>query len=169
MYFQRLRSVVYSITGESIRKFHFRIQNLDGQIFPLRYVLTNRKLADPHQGCVSDIIQYKERWIKRVSFGTSPAMHALRAQIDFRNTYTYEPSDSDIQAHLRHRFTDQVTYREVSAAFRSGKEVRQTFVLRREKLQSVSRNWSWRAYNAWSMIPTSRRLSKGQWKSIMIE
>ncbi len=100
----------------------------------------NRKLADPHQGCVSDIIQFKERWIKRVSFGTSPAMRALRAQIDLRNTYMCEPSDSDIQAHLQHQFT--VTYKEVSAAFRSGKEVRQTFVfLHRDGLQRVSRNW----------------------------
>jgi hypothetical protein len=67
-------------------------------------------------------------------------MRALRAQIDFRSTYMCEPSDSDIQAHLQHRFANRVTYREISAAFRSGKEVRQTFVfLRREKSQTVQR------------------------------
>jgi hypothetical protein len=58
-YFHRRRRVVNSITGESIGKSHFRIQNLYGQISPLRYVLTNRKLADPHQGCVSDIFSPK--------------------------------------------------------------------------------------------------------------
>jgi hypothetical protein len=69
-------------------------------------------------------------------------MRAVRAQIDLRNTFMSEPSDSDIRAHLQHQFTDQVTYKDVSAAFRSGKEVSQTFVFRhRDGLQRVSRNW----------------------------
>ena len=54
-------------------------------------------------------------------------MHAIRARIDFRNTNKCEPSASQLQDYMRDQFRDQVSYREISEAFRSGKEVRQTF------------------------------------------
>ena len=56
-------------------------------------------------------------------------MRAIRARIQFRNKIKREPSALEVQAYMRDQFTDQVTYKEVSAAFRSGKEVRQTFGL----------------------------------------
>jgi hypothetical protein len=66
-------------------------------------------------------------WFKRVSFRNSPAMRAVRARIDLRNKIEREPTFSEVQAYMRHEFTDKVTFKEVSAAFRSGKEVRQNF------------------------------------------
>jgi hypothetical protein len=54
-------------------------------------------------------------------------MRALRARIDLRNKLEREPSASEVQAHMCHRFKDKVAYKEVSTAFRSGKEVRRTF------------------------------------------
>lgn len=62
----------------------------------------------------------QEKWIKLV--GNSPAMRILRARIDLRNRIKREPSASEVQDHMRHQFTDQVTYRDISAAFRSEKE-----------------------------------------------
>ena len=80
-------------------------------------------------GCVSDIIQSQERWSERVR--KSPAMHFIRARISLRNKIepSREPSASEVQAYMLHEFTGQVTYKEIAAAFRSGKEVRQTFCL----------------------------------------
>jgi hypothetical protein len=95
-------------------------------------------------------------------------MRAIRARIDLRNKIGREPSACEVQTYMRHEFADKVTYREVSAAFRSGKEVRQTLgFLRDSKLQRVSRNWSWRLYSAWSMIPTLQRRSRGQCRENM--
>jgi hypothetical protein len=54
-------------------------------------------------------------------------MHATRARIKLRDEIEREPSTSQVQAYMRHQFTDQVAYKDVYAAFRSGKEVRQTF------------------------------------------
>jgi hypothetical protein len=50
-------------------------------------------------------------------------MRALRARIQLRNKRRREPSAMEVQAHFQ-RFNDQVTYKEVAAAFRSGEEVR---------------------------------------------
>ncbi len=54
-------------------------------------------------------------------------MRAIRARIQFRNKVKREPSAFEVQAYMQDNFTDQVTYKEVSAAFQSGQEVRQTF------------------------------------------
>jgi hypothetical protein len=54
-------------------------------------------------------------------------MRAIRARIELRDKIEREPSASEVQAYMHHQFTDQVSYKEVTAAFRSGKEVRQTF------------------------------------------
>jgi hypothetical protein len=70
-------------------------------------------------------IQFQERWFRRVSLGTWDDARAIRARIQLRNNIEREPSASEVQAYMRHQFTDRVTYKEVSAAYRSGKEVRQ--------------------------------------------
>lgn len=54
-------------------------------------------------------------------------MREIRARIELRNKTEREPSVSEVKAHMRHQFRNQVSYAEVSAALRSGKEVRQTF------------------------------------------
>jgi hypothetical protein len=64
-------------------------------------------------------------WFKLV--GKSPAMRIIRARIVLRNRIKREPSASEVQDYMRHQFTDKVTYKDISAAFRSEKEVRQTF------------------------------------------
>jgi hypothetical protein len=76
---------------------------------------------------VSDIIQSQEKWFKRVL--VSSAMRATRARIALRNEIEREPSASEVKAYMYDQFKDQITYKEVSAAFRTGKEVRQTFGL----------------------------------------
>src|SRR5258708_1283933 len=95
-----------------------------------------------YHGCVSDKFQFRHRWVKRVRLGKSDTMRAIRARIQFRNKVKREPSALEVQAYMRDQFTDQVTHREVSVAFQSGKEVRQTFgFLHDQKLKRVSRNW----------------------------
>jgi hypothetical protein len=54
----------------------------------------------------------------------SPAMGILRARIELRDNIGREPSASEVQAYMRHEFTDQVSNKAISAAFKSGKEVR---------------------------------------------
>lgn len=56
-------------------------------------------------------------------------MREIRARIVLRNKTEREPSTSEVQAYMRNQFKDQITYKEVSTAFRSGKEVRPTFGL----------------------------------------
>jgi hypothetical protein len=51
-------------------------------------------------------------------------MRTIRARIELRNKIEREPSASEVQAYMRHQFTDQVTYKDIAAAFRSGQEVR---------------------------------------------
>ena len=102
--------------------------------------LTLKPCPHTHYGCVSDIVQFHERWIKRVTKGTTPDMCEARARIDFRNKNGREPSASEVQAYM---VTDQaqVTYKVVSTAFRSGKEVRHSIgYLHDYGLQRVSRN-----------------------------
>jgi len=103
--------------------------------------MNNELMLRPRlHGCISDIVQSQERWIDRVR--GSPAMRAIRARIELRNKIEREPSASKVQAYMRHQFEDQVTYKEIATAFRSGKEVRQTFGLLHDlSLQRVSRNW----------------------------
>ena len=79
-----------------------------------------------HRGCASDAIQFQEKWIKLV-LRDWDHVRAIRARIELRNKIEREPSSSEVQAYLQHQFTNQVTYKEVSAAFRYGKEVRQKF------------------------------------------
>jgi hypothetical protein len=122
--------VEHCITGESIQESPFRKYNSHGPTFAREYVFNYESMLKPrlhicHRECVSDIIQSQDSWLMRVI--KSPAMRALRARIDLRNKIEREPSASEVQAHMCHKFTDQITYKEVSAAFRSGKEVRQTF------------------------------------------
>ena len=100
--------------------------------------LTLKPRPHAHHGCVSDIIQVRERWIRRVTF--SPDMREARARINLRNKTRREPSASEVQAYM---VTDQaqVTFKVVSAAFRSGKEVRHSIgYLHDYGLQRVSRN-----------------------------
>jgi hypothetical protein len=85
-------------------------------------------MLKPHPGCVSDAIQFHERWVRRVGLRNGDTPRAIRARIELRNKIGREPSASEVQAYMRHQFTDRVTYKEVSAAFRSGKEVRQKLV-----------------------------------------
>jgi hypothetical protein len=67
---------------------------------------------------------FQDRWVKRISNNTrKPAIRALCARIQVRNKLRREPSAMEVQAHLQ-CFDDQVTYKEVAAAFRSGEEVR---------------------------------------------
>ncbi len=51
-------------------------------------------------------------------------MRALRTRIELRNKNKREPSASEVRAHLQCQFTDQLSYSEIAAAFRSGEEVR---------------------------------------------
>ncbi len=53
-------------------------------------------------------------------------MRALRTRIELRNKNKREPSASEVRAHLQCQFTDQnqISYKEIAAAFRSGEEVR---------------------------------------------
>ena len=51
-------------------------------------------------------------------------MREIRARIDLRNKTEREPSASEVKAYMRHQFRNQVSYKEVSTALRSGKEVR---------------------------------------------
>ncbi|KAN0117987.1 hypothetical protein V8E52_005574 [Russula decolorans] len=62
----------------------------------------------------------QEKWFKRVL--VSSAMRATRARIALRNEIEREPSASEVKAYMYDQFKDQITYKEVSAAFRTGKE-----------------------------------------------
>lgn len=81
-----------------------------------------------HHGYVPNIIKSVERWVKLVRDGKSDTIRAIRARIDLRSKIEREPSASEVQDYMRHQFNDSVTYKEISAAFRSGKEVRETLV-----------------------------------------
>jgi hypothetical protein len=54
-------------------------------------------------------------------------MRAIRARIQFRNKIKREPLALEVQAYMQDQFVDQVTHKEISVAFRSGKEVSHTF------------------------------------------
>ena len=102
--------------------------------------LTLETRPHAHHGCVSDIIQFHEGWIRRVTNGSTPDMCEARARIDFRNKTGREPSASEVQAYMVTNQA-QVTFKVVSAAFRSGMEVRHSIgYLYDYGLQIVSRN-----------------------------
>ncbi|KAI0281225.1 hypothetical protein BGY98DRAFT_959328, partial [Russula aff. rugulosa BPL654] len=90
--FSTMQTVADCITGESIQKFPFLKSNSHGQ-----------------------------KWFRRVGFRNWYA-RAIRARIELRNKIKREPSASEVQAYMLHQFTDQITYKDISAAFRSGEE-----------------------------------------------
>jgi hypothetical protein len=52
-----------------------------------------------------------------------PAMHTLRARIEFRNIKKREPAAAEVEEYSRLHFEDQMTFKQISAAFQSGDEV----------------------------------------------
>ncbi|KAN0117986.1 hypothetical protein V8E52_005573 [Russula decolorans] len=63
--------------------------------------------------------EFQERWIRRAQL---PAMRTLRARITLRNIQKREPAAAEVEEYSRLHFKDQMTFRQVSAAFRSGAE-----------------------------------------------
>lgn len=51
-------------------------------------------------------------------------MRTLRARITLRNIQKREPAAAEVEEYSRLHFKDQMTFRQVSAAFQSGAEVR---------------------------------------------
>jgi hypothetical protein len=56
-------------------------------------------------------------------------MRALRARIEIRNIQKREPVAAEVEEYSRLHFEDQVTFRQLSAAFQSGDEVHQHLLL----------------------------------------
>jgi hypothetical protein len=56
-------------------------------------------------------------------------MRALRARIELRNIQKREPAAAEIKEYSRLHFKDRMTFRQVSAAFQSGDEVRRHLLL----------------------------------------
>lgn len=63
--------------------------------------------------------EFKERWIRRAQ---TPPMRALRARIELRNIKKREPAVAEVEEYLRLHFEDQMTFKQISAAFQSGDE-----------------------------------------------
>lgn len=56
-------------------------------------------------------------------------MRALRARIQFRNIQKREPAAAEVEEYSRLHFEDQMTFKQVSAAFQSGDEVHRHLLL----------------------------------------
>ncbi|KAF8492748.1 hypothetical protein F5888DRAFT_870031 [Russula emetica] len=63
--------------------------------------------------------RFKERWIRRT---LGPAKRALRARIELRNIQKREPAAAEVEEYSKLHFKDHVTFKQVSAAFKSGDE-----------------------------------------------
>jgi hypothetical protein len=56
-------------------------------------------------------------------------MRALRARIELRNIQKREPAAAEVEEYLQLHFKDQMTFKQVSAAFKSGDEVHRPLLL----------------------------------------
>jgi hypothetical protein len=101
-------------------------------------------------------------WLKRMSVTNYPEYRALRARIKLRNEYMREPSMVEVLEYLEGNPNAGLhpnaglSYKDISAVFRAGEEVRQIYVLPWDcvaKVVTFLRKWNTRAYSVWDMTP----------------
>lgn len=75
-------------------------------------------------GLMSHVTQCQEIWLKRLYISTTPAACTLRARVKLRDLLKREPSFAEVQGRLQDERVKGLRWRELSDAFKSGKEVR---------------------------------------------
>ena len=68
-------------------------------------------------------------WLKRMSVSNFPEYRALRARLILRSQIMREPSTIEVFEYLQGNPNAGLSYKDISAVFRAGEEVRLIYVL----------------------------------------